>query len=264
MPRQKRDHSNSLKALCCSCGRKPPRDGNLRSVRKAWEPALAKCVPGFKVGSNLHPQSLCDTCRRILAPLFKDLNANVAKPPVLVDWTKILPTSSRISGKKINHNPGEVCPCGICDIARLNGSDFNSWHKAHSRPAGSPPNLPKVKISQRCGDCHSEIEPEMLHSCSKTEERAGLTGLARHTSTATLSNVGANSLRTLAENQGISTRGVKVSLQSARFNKLPVMIGRGRTDENKERIITNQDLEDLQNRVRGSEEKLKDTNFKNK
>ena len=76
--------------------------------------------------------------------------------------------------------------------------------------------------------------------------------------------MGANSLKTIAENLGISTRGVKVSLQSAGLNKLPVMIWTGRTDEKKERIITNQDLEDLQNRVRGSDEKLKDTNFNHK
>ena len=36
MPRPKRDHSSSLQALCVCCGRKPPRDGNLRSIKEEW------------------------------------------------------------------------------------------------------------------------------------------------------------------------------------------------------------------------------------
>ena len=176
MPRAKRDHNCSLKVLCCCCGRKPG-DGKVRPVKEEMEPAISKFIPGYTLKSNLFPQSICGTCRKILAPLVKDLNANVVKPPVIVDWTKILPSSSRSSGKAINNNPGEPCPCGICDIARLKGAAFQAWHKDHSRPPGTPRNPPIVKnLIKRCGDCQAEVERGKSHSCNKTEKRANLTG----------------------------------------------------------------------------------------
>ena len=256
MPRTTRDHAGSLKALCVCCGRKPG-DGKLRPVKEAWEPALAKFVPGFSVGSVLHPQSICSTCRNILAPLFKDLNANVANSPVLVDWDAMMPRASRSSGKTINLNPGEVCPCGICDIARLNGVDFIAWHKAHSRPAGLPPKPPPVKnFIKRCGDCHAEIGPGKPHSCNKTEKRANLTGLIRYNSANTQTSVVANSLKGIAEDQGASSRGGEVSLQSGGPNKLVVKIGKGRKDKREERIISHEDLKALQLRMGCSDKKL--------
>ena len=222
--------------------------------------AIAKLVPGFSVGSNLHPQSICDTCRRILLPLFKDINANLAKPPVLVDWDEMLPRASRSSGKNINNNPGEVCPCGICDIARLNGVEFNAWHKAHSRPAGTPPNPPVKNFIKRCGDCYAEIGPGKPHTCNKTQKRANLTGIIRHNSANTQTSVVANSLKSIAEDQGASTRGGEVSLQSGGPNKLLIKIGKGRKDKREERIITHEDLKALQSRVGCSDKKLLDIN----
>ena len=258
MPRPKRDHSSSLKALCVCCGRKPPGDGNLRSIKEEWVPAIAKFVPGFSTGSNLIPQSICSTCRKIVSPLVKDLNAQLSTPgPVLVDWDKVLPRSSRSAGKSINTTAGEVCPCGICDIARLNGAEFNAWHKNHSRPAGLAPNPPTVKtVIKRCGDCLSEIGPGKPHSCSKTEKRANLTNMVRSNSANTKSNVVANTLKTIADDQGASTRGGEVLLQSGGPNKLLVKIGRGRNDQ-KDRIITHEDLKKLQLRVGCSDAKLK-------
>ena len=204
-------------------------------------------------------QSICSTCRKIVSPLVKDVKAKLTTPePVLVDWDKVLPRSSRSAGKSINTNPGEVCHCGICDIARLNGAEFNKWHKDHSRPAGLPPNPPKVKtVIKRCGDCLSEIGPGKPHTCSKTATRANLTGLVRHRSANTQSNIVANTLKTIAEDQGASTRGGEVRLQSGGPNKLLVKIGRGRNDKRKDRIITHEDLKELQLRVGCPDAKLK-------
>ena len=260
MPHHPRDHARSLEVLCCCCGRKPPRDGNLRPVKEEWETAIGKFVAGYSLRSNLFPKSICSTCRQHLTPLFKDQTA-VVEPPVIIDWSDILPRSSRSSGKTVNTSPGEVCPCGICDIARLTMADFIKWHKAHSRPAGWPPNPPAVKnVIKKCGDCHSDVGPGKPHSCNKTGKRANLTGIVRSTSTNTQSTVVSNTLKTIAVDQGASARGGEVSLQTGGPNKLLVKIGRGRNDKRGEKMITHQDLMNLQSKVGCSDKKLKDIN----
>ena len=175
--------------------------------------------------------------------LFKDIKADLGTPgPVLVDWERILPRSSQSAGKAINTNPGEECPCRVCHIARLNGVEFIAWHKEHSRPAGIAPNPPTVKkVIKSCEDCHSEIGPGKPHSCNKSEKRANLTNMDHSNSANTQFTVASNTLKTIAEDQGASIRGCKVSLQSSSPNKLLVKIGRGRNDNKKERIITHQE-----------------------
>ena len=51
MLRPTRDHASSLKVLCVCCGRKLG-DGKLRPVKEAWEPVIAKYVPGFSLGQT--------------------------------------------------------------------------------------------------------------------------------------------------------------------------------------------------------------------
>ena len=67
-------------------------------------------------------------------------------------------------------------------------------------------------------------------------------------------------LKTIAVDQGASARGGEVSLQSGGPNKLLVKIGRGRNNKREEKIITHQDLMNLQNKVGCLDKKLKDIN----
>ena len=81
--------------------------------------------------------------------------------------------------------------------------------------------------------------------------------MVRSNSANTKSNVVANTLKTIADDQGASTRGGEVLLQSGGPNKLLVKIGRGGNDQRKDRIISHKDLKKLQLRVGCSDAKLK-------
>ena len=89
------------------------------------------------------------------------------------------------------------------------------------------------------------------------EKRHNLTDIVHYNSAKTQYTVVSNTLKTIAEDQGASTRGGEVLLQSGDPNKLLVKIGRGRNNKRKDRIISHEDLRKLQLRVGCSDAKLK-------
>ena len=119
-----------------------------------------------------------------------------------------------------------ICRCRVCQIARL-GLDYTTHAADHSNPSSRPrvsPNTPPARVIPLCSKCLCEIGRGKTHVCDKKQKRDNLSNIVKNTSEKTKSKVTCNSLKSVAEDQGISTRGGTVQLVTG-SNPLPVVIG---------------------------------------
>ena len=140
---------------------------------------------------------------------------------------------------------GSRCNCHICSLARQNLT-YKKYVVEHSNPVGNPskpPKPPSPKAVTLCSKCFTEIGRGIPHNCVKVSIKknkkikkhfykaqrvSNLSSIVRKTSVKSRSKVATSTLKTIAESQGVSTRGGVVQLQSGK-KELPVQIGAPQT-----------------------------------
>ena len=189
---------------------------------------------------------------------FQDPNQSDRKFPPLLDFDLLFPRSSRSAGNAFAPVPGEVCGCGICDIVRLTLS-YPEWHAAHTRatfPAKEKP-APALPLTL-CSNCYAEYGPGKPHVCSKLNRQENLVSLVRANSDTTCSKVTAKSLKNIAIQQSVSSRGGTVSLLSG-SKLLPVQLGKasGRGGSGDNGQFSHEVMFGIQQQLNVSDTKLK-------
>ena len=122
------------------------------------------------------------------------------------------------------------CMCTICEIARLKCEDYKKYAGEQSNPVGAPAKHPQSPPGQPitvCSKCLSLFAPGKSHICLKTTKRDNLSEMVRQSSDKSKSTVTVSTLKTMAEDQGVSTKGGTVMLKSG-SKVLPVQIGSSR------------------------------------
>ena len=118
------------------------------------------------------------------------------------------------------------CNCHICSLARLNLS-YKSYADDHSNPHGNPnynPKSPPGKAVPFCSKCFTEIGRGIPHPCVKSQKVSNISSLVKNTSEKSRSKVAASTIKTIAGDHGVSTRGGIIELPSG-TKSLQVQIG---------------------------------------
>ena len=240
-----RDHQSSRGAICACCGRKP----ELRAVTGETAKLISTVIPNYSSYHPQYPTSICNSCRLYLVAQSQDSAQTRRKKPQLIDYENLFPRSSRSTGNLIINRTGARCDCPICDLARLSvfnpkkpgaGGDYQAWNKQQSNPVGKKQKIePDVPETMKvCAKCWSEIGRGKNHICSKSSKQQNLTMRVRQSSVNSKEKVVCNSLKNIANEQNVSTRGGSVTLQSGGPNKLSVKVGKSRVeDRQQDRIL---------------------------
>ena len=138
------------------------------------------------------------------------------------------------------------CNCKICSVARLT-LGYPEYVTNHSNPTGAPPISPKsppAKALTVCTRCFTEIGRGKPHPCIKTNRGSNLSDIVRNTSGRSRSKVASSTLKTIAEDQGVSSRGGTVQLKAG-SKILPINLGTPRVKP-KEAKFSHENLKKLQ------------------
>jgi len=141
---------------------------------------MRQYMPYYNLSLNLHPTSVCTTCRLTLKVFEKNPEQTARKFSPLMDYDTIFPRSSRSSGKVFCPEPCVTCPCCLCDIAMWS-LDYPAWHTQHSRQAGCPakPLLDRNTITI-CSICSAQYGKGLTYNCSsKRKKRDNVAHLLR-------------------------------------------------------------------------------------
>ena len=153
-----------------------------------------------------------------LDQLFQDPQSSRRKLPPLLNYNNLAPPAP-----KTRNTVDDKCECQICLIARMRGHEkINMTSKTGPPPmvAQSPP----AKTLAVCSKCWAEIGKGKPHQCLKSTKRENLAGIMKTTSRKSRAAVTCSTLKTIAEESGVSTKGGVVELQSG-SRLLPVQIG---------------------------------------
>ena len=121
----------------------------------------------------------------------------------------------------------DSCECQICLIARMKWPDYQGYAALHSHPNHAPtqtPKSPQAKTLALCSKCWSEIGKGKSHTCQKNTKRENISNIVKNTSKKSRANVASATLKVIAEEQEVSSRGGVVHLQTG-AKPLPVQIG---------------------------------------
>ena len=138
------------------------------------------------------------------------------------------------------------CSCKICLIARQNLT-YSNFAAKHTNPIGAPPQdqkSPPAKALTVCSRCFTLIGKGVPHPCVKAQKVANLSSIVRNTSGKSRSKVAAATLKTIAADQGVSTKGGTLQLQSGK-NPLPIQLGTPRIQPKKAKF-SHEELKKLQ------------------
>ena len=138
------------------------------------------------------------------------------------------------------------CNCTVCTLARqsLGYSKYISKHTNPKGPTPATPKSPAAKALVVCTRCFTEIGRGKPHPCVKTQKGPNLAKIVKNTSGKSRSRVASATLKTLAEEQGVSTRGGTLQLKSG-SKYLPVHLGNSRAKP-KEAKFSHANLQKLQ------------------
>lgn len=120
----------------------------------------------------------------------------------------------------------QKCSCQVCEIARK-GIDYKPFATIHSnsRGATSEKEIPSpAKVLPLCSKCFSEIGRGKEHVCLTSTRRENLATIIRKTSQKTKETVTSKTLKTIAVEEGVSTRGGTLKLQTG-SKPIPIQIG---------------------------------------
>ena len=97
-------------------------------------------------------------------------------------------------------------------------------HSSKRGPVPIAQPSPPARVLPLCSKCFSEIGAGKPHTCHKTTRRENLSNLVRSTSRKSQSSVTSSTLKAIATDQSVSTRGGTLTLQTG-SKPLPVQIG---------------------------------------
>ena len=121
---------------------------------------------------------------------------------------------------------GTSCDCTVCSLARLN-LGYSDYAQKHTNPQGSGSNFPKsppAKALRVCKRCFNEVGRGKPHTCVKSKKGDNLANIVRSSSGKSRSKVASSTLKTLADDQGVSLRGGTLQLATG-SRPLPVIVG---------------------------------------
>ena len=153
--------------------------------------------------------------------IFKDPETSKRKLPPLLDYTHLVPPQP-----KTRATTDDSCSCHICSVARMK-IEYSAYVNLHSNPMGAPsinPKSPPAKALTVCTRCFTEIGRGKPHPCVKTKKSDNLAHIVKNISGRSRAKVTSSTLKTVAADQGVSTRGGIVELQTG-SKPLPVQIG---------------------------------------
>ena len=105
--------------------------------------------------------------------------------------------------------------------------EYCDYVAQNSNPVGAPstnPKSPTAKALTVCTRCFSEIGRGKPHPCVKTKKSENLAHIVKNTSGWSRAKVASSTLKTIATDQGVSTRGGIIELQTG-SKPIPVQIG---------------------------------------
>ena len=120
----------------------------------------------------------------------------------------------------------QKCTCQVCKIARMS-LDYQKYAAPHSTSVGAPKTTPipsPAKVLTVWSKCFTPIGQGKPHQCNTAQKRNNLSTIVRNVSKKSRANVASNTLKTIAEDQCVSTRGGIVQLQTG-SKPIPVQIG---------------------------------------
>ena len=129
----------------------------------------------------------------------------------------------------------------------MGGHAYTKFKKEHSNPVGAPmtkPPSPPPKTVPVCSRCLSVVGPGKKHICSKVTFQSKVAEIVKARSRKSRSKVTSSILKNVAADQGISTRGGKIELQTG-SKSLPVRIGEPQVVPKQPRF-THEDLKKVQ------------------
>ena len=238
------DHFQNLTKICCHCGRKR----GLRDSAKYSEDIKSLLIPDYNYQDSIFPTVICDTCRLYVIEKKKDPESTKSKLPPPLKYEELFPRRSSRSKGLFDPKPGVKCDCGLCEIARLT-LGYPDYHKQHSRHVGRaplPPPLPPSPILV-CSKCFSPYGPGKKHVCSKSTLQDNLVMRVRQKSVNTREKVVSKSLKSIANDQEVSTRGGRVQLTTCGPNKLSVIVGKRKNEDREKPKVSLEFMTQLQN-----------------
>ena len=129
----------------------------------------------------------------------------------------------------------------------MGGYEYTQFKNDHSNPVGTPatkPLSPPPKTVPVCSKCLSVVGPGKKHICSKVTFQSKVADMVKGRSMKSRSRVACSILKSVAADQGISSRGGKVELQSG-SKTLPVSLGTPQVVPKQPRF-THEDLKRVQ------------------
>ena len=141
--------------------------------------------------------------------------------PPLLDYTTLVPPAPTTRA-----TASDSCSCQICEIARKS-LNYVAYKADHSNKLGAPPLNPKSppqKTLAVCSKCWGEIGKGIPHNCQKSTKRENISNIVKSSSEKSRAKVASSTLKFIAEEQEVSTRGGVVNLQTG-GKPLPVQLG---------------------------------------
>ena len=211
------------------------------------QPAAPNCtLCALPVDTFCHAQG--STQDKIFALFLRIIiNQNPLNPgrklPPLFDYADLVPPPPNTRS-----TPNQNCLCKVCKIARKS-LDYQQFASNHVNPIGMPPTNPSPKspppkVVPICTKCFSEVGKGKTHQCLKSTKRGNLSRIVRDTSKKSKSQITANSLKNIASDEGISTRGGTVHLKTA-GKSIPVQVGQSKVKP-RQPLFSHESLKRLQ------------------
>ena len=112
-------------------------------------------------------------------------------------------------------------------IARRINADYSAFAAKHTHKSGPPSTStksPPARTLAVCSKCWGQIGRGKPHQCLKTNKRENLTDIVRNSSGKSRAKVTSATLKTIADESGVSLKGGVIQLQTG-SKPIPVQIG---------------------------------------
>ena len=146
--------------------------------------------------------------------IFQNPHNSKHKLPPLLNYEHLAPPPV-----KTRTTSTEGCKCPISLIAKQN-LNYSAYADLQSNKVGAP----QAKTLPVCSKCWGEIGKGIPHNCQKSTKRDNLSNIVRNTSGKSKSKVASSTLKSLAEEQGVSSRGGVIQLETG-SKPIPVQVG---------------------------------------
>ena len=143
------DHDGVMARVCGVCYRKQK---SLQNITESTLHLIQKHHWSlYSLTSGDYPRVICSGCRSIL---MDHDDVKMMSPRKLTP-----PKYETMRGTRASRGSSK-CPCGWCDIWRMNGLQFKEYMAGASAPLGRPsetPPAPLPESRQVCDACHGEM-----------------------------------------------------------------------------------------------------------